>query len=185
MAERFCTTLDFASVGFVSDRLLDDLRCPGQLGATRVGGVSLDSPRTRSALAAVAALSAAPKGFTVAELAAKVHALTGQTDADYSCLQAAYDLRKLEPSTWSKNRGAPADTTSRPTPCASSPPSPPYATESLRPSWLASANPEPSPTPATGPRSSTTTTLSASTWRPSSTISASRSPRSLSTISCR
>jgi hypothetical protein len=95
MAERFCTTLDCASVGFVSDRLLDDLPRPGQLGAIRVGGISLDSPRTRSALAAVAALSAAPKGFTVAELAAKVHTLTGQTDADYSCRQAAYDLRKL------------------------------------------------------------------------------------------
>src|ERR1700736_6130575 len=74
---------------------MDDLPRPGQLGPTRVGGINLDSPRTRSTLAAVAALSAAPKGFTVAELAAKVHALTGQTDANYSCRQAAYDLRKL------------------------------------------------------------------------------------------
>ena len=35
------------------------------------------------------------KGFTVADLAAKVHAMTGQTDADYSARQAAYDLRKI------------------------------------------------------------------------------------------
>jgi hypothetical protein len=31
----------------------------------------------------------------VADLAAKVHAMTGQTDADYSARQAAYDLRKI------------------------------------------------------------------------------------------
>ena len=31
----------------------------------------------------------------MAELAAKVHTMTGGTDADYSVRQAAYDLRKL------------------------------------------------------------------------------------------
>jgi len=95
MAERFCTTLDAASVGFLSDGILDELPRPTQLGRTRVGGISLDSPRMRSVLAAVVALSAAPKGFTVADLAAKVHAMTGQTQADYTIRQAAYDLRKL------------------------------------------------------------------------------------------
>ena len=63
---------------------MDDLPRPGQLGPTRVGGINLDSPRTRSTLAAVATLSAAPKGFTVAELAAKVHALTGQAGSRVS-----------------------------------------------------------------------------------------------------
>src|SRR5205085_1640960 len=58
-----------------------------------VAGISLDSPRTRAVLAAVTALSCAPKGFTVAQLAAKVQATTGHTD--YSVRQAAYDLRKL------------------------------------------------------------------------------------------
>ena len=41
------------------------------------------------------ALAAAPDGFTVAQFAAKVHAMTGQTDADYTLRQAAYDLRKI------------------------------------------------------------------------------------------
>ena len=36
-----------------------------------------------------------PDGFTVADLAAKVRALTGQDDSDYTIRQAAYDLRKL------------------------------------------------------------------------------------------
>ena len=49
----------------------------------------------RNALAAVLALIAAPAGFTVAEFAAKVHAMAGQTELDYSTRQAAYDLCKL------------------------------------------------------------------------------------------
>jgi hypothetical protein len=95
MAKRFCDTLDATSVGFVSTGVLDQLPRPAQLGRTRVGGISLDSPRIRSVLAAVAALSVAPKGFTVADLAAKVHTATGHTATDYSVRQAAYDLRKL------------------------------------------------------------------------------------------
>jgi len=95
MAERFCTTLDAASVGFLSDGMLDKLALPAQLGRTRVGGITLDSPRTRAVLAAIAALSPAPKGFTVADLAAKVHTTTGPINRDYSVRQAAYDLRKL------------------------------------------------------------------------------------------
>jgi hypothetical protein len=41
----------------------------------------------------VLALAAAPRGFTVAELTAKVQQMTGQTS--YTIRQAAYDLRKL------------------------------------------------------------------------------------------
>jgi hypothetical protein len=47
----------------------------------------------RAALAAVLALAAAPAGFTVAALAAKVQAIGGQRG--YTIRQAAYDLRKL------------------------------------------------------------------------------------------
>jgi hypothetical protein len=49
----------------------------------------------RNALAGVLALSVVPGGFTVAQFASKVHAMTGQTEADYSLRQASYDLRKL------------------------------------------------------------------------------------------
>lgn len=93
MAARFCDTLDATSVGFLSQAILDQLPRAAQLGRTRVGGISLDSPRMRSVLAAVAALSPAPKGFTVADLAAKVH--TRQPHSHYTIRQAAYDLRKL------------------------------------------------------------------------------------------
>ncbi len=95
MVERFTGMLDCVDVAFLPDGLLDQLPLPTQLGATRVGGVDVNKIRIRNTLAAALALAVAPDGFTVAEFAAKVHALTGQTAADYSLRQAAYDLRKL------------------------------------------------------------------------------------------
>ncbi|MGH8896011.1 MAG: hypothetical protein ACRDZ4_03055 [Egibacteraceae bacterium] len=65
------------------------------IGATRLGVIDLGKPRLRDALSAVLALAAAPAGHTVAQFTAKVHALTGQTDAGYTTRQAAYDLRKI------------------------------------------------------------------------------------------
>jgi len=95
MAERCCTTLDCVDAGFITDQTLDELPRPSRLGRTRVGGVDLNKPRMRAALAAVLALAAAPRGFTVAELTAKVQAMTGQTQTVSTIRQAAYDLRKL------------------------------------------------------------------------------------------
>jgi hypothetical protein len=95
MVERFCTTLDCVDVSFIGDQLLDQLPAPTQIGATRVGGIDLNKPRLRAALSAALVLAAAPGGFTVAEFTAKLHAMTGQTDSDYSTRQGAYDLRKL------------------------------------------------------------------------------------------
>jgi len=93
MAARFCTALDCVDTGFITSDVLDELPAPSQLGATRTGGIDLNKPRTRAALSAALALSAAPRGFTVAEFTAKVAAMTGQ--ASYTTRQAAYDLRKL------------------------------------------------------------------------------------------
>jgi hypothetical protein len=93
MAERFATTLDCADVSFLPDGMLDDLPLPSRIGATRTGGIDLNKPRMRAALAAALALAAAPHGFTVAEHAAKVATMTGL--AGYTSRQASYDLRKL------------------------------------------------------------------------------------------
>jgi hypothetical protein len=95
MVDRFCTALDCVDVGFLPDGTLDELPLPSQIGATRVGGIDLNKPRMRSAMAAVIALSAAPEGFSVAEMAARVRSMTGQAETDYTVRQAAYDLRKL------------------------------------------------------------------------------------------
>ena len=93
MLERFCTTLDCVDVTFIPDGILDQLPQPSVTGRTHVGGIDLDKARTRTALAGVAALAAAPDGFSVADLAAKVNAISPRTG--YTVRQAAYDLRKL------------------------------------------------------------------------------------------
>jgi hypothetical protein len=82
IAERFATALDCVDTGFLADGVLDQLPTGSRLGATRIGGVDLNKPRMRDALRAALALAPAPNGFTVAEFAAKVHAITGTSDAE-------------------------------------------------------------------------------------------------------
>ncbi len=94
IAERFTTALDCVDTGFLGDAILDELPAGSTLGATRIGGVDLNKPRMRDALRPLA-LAPAPNGFTVAEFAAKVHALTGIDHCGYTVRQAGYDLRKL------------------------------------------------------------------------------------------
>jgi len=93
MAGRFCAMLDCVDTGFIPGGLLDELPLPSQTGATRTGGIDVNKPRSRAALAAALALAIAPGGFTVADFAAKVRDLTGH--AGYTIRNAAYDLRKL------------------------------------------------------------------------------------------
>jgi hypothetical protein len=93
MAERFATTLDCADISFIPDGILDELPLPSRSGATRTGGIDLNKPRIRTALAAVLALAPAPHGFTVAEFTARVCQMTRHDG--YTSRQAACDLRKL------------------------------------------------------------------------------------------
>ena len=78
MCQRFCAALDCVDIGFLPGGTLDQRPLPAQLGASRVGGIDVNKPRIRAALAAVLALAPSPDGFTVADLTAKVHAMTGQ-----------------------------------------------------------------------------------------------------------
>ena len=87
MVDRVTSMLDRVDVGFGPDRVLDRLPTPSQIGATRVGGVDINKPRTRAALSAVPTLAVAPDGFTVADLAAKV------------CIPHRADPSRLQPTT--------------------------------------------------------------------------------------
>jgi hypothetical protein len=95
MVDRFTSMLDCVEIGFLPDGILDQLPAPSQIAATRVGGIDLNRPRVRAALAATLAMAVAPAGFTVAEFTTRVRAMTGQTPEHYSVRQGAYDLRKL------------------------------------------------------------------------------------------
>ena len=72
---------------------MDELAQPAVIGTTRVGGVDLNKARIRTTLGAVTALAAAPYGFTVAKLTAKVNSIS--PGADDTVRQGAYDLCKL------------------------------------------------------------------------------------------
>ena len=105
MAGRFCTMLDCVDTGFIPGGMLDELPLPSPIGATRAGGIDLNKPRSRAVLAAALALAIAPGGFTVADFAAKVRAMTGQ--ASYTIRNAAYDLRNCAASTCRQARPLP------------------------------------------------------------------------------
>jgi hypothetical protein len=61
MADRFATTPDCADISFIADGTLDELPLPARIGATRTGGIDLNKPRIRAALAGTLALAAAPQ----------------------------------------------------------------------------------------------------------------------------
>jgi hypothetical protein len=95
MVDRFTSMLDCVNTGFLSDDILDQLPLPSQVAGTRIGGIDMNIPRVRAALAAALSLAVAPAGFTVAQFTAQVRAMTAQTPDGYSTRQGAYDLRKL------------------------------------------------------------------------------------------
>ncbi len=93
--ERALVVLRGMERAFVSDDTLERLPLPATVGKTHVGGIDIGKPRTRTALAAVLALAAAPAGFTAGELAAKAWELGGPANSGYDSRRAAYDLKKM------------------------------------------------------------------------------------------
>ena len=96
MVDRFTSMLDCVDVAFLPDGILDQLPTavpdrshPGRRRRSQ------QTPHPRRAAPPCSPWPSAPDGFTVADLAAKVHSLTGATTSDYTVRQAAYDLRKL------------------------------------------------------------------------------------------
>lgn len=67
--ERFATALDCADISFIPDGILDELPLPSRIGATRTGGIDLNKPRIRAALAAGLELAPAPHGARAASSA--------------------------------------------------------------------------------------------------------------------
>jgi hypothetical protein len=98
--QRFLDALDCVDSAFIADDAFDQLSQPGCVGQTRVAGVDLSNPRMRAVIEAVLALAAAPKGFLVAAVAAKVREIRGLDAAAYRARHAAYDLKKLRGKNW-------------------------------------------------------------------------------------
>jgi hypothetical protein len=156
------------------DGVLEQLPLPSRIGAVRTGGIDLNKPRIRAALAAALALAPPPHGFTVAGFAAKACQMTRHDG--YTIRQAAYDLRKLR----GKNLIAQPGRTRRYH-------VPPQAARTIAallalrshviaPILAGVRSPAEAVSPHTGPPSTATTKPSAQKCRPSSTTSAPTAP---------
>jgi hypothetical protein len=111
MVDRFTSMLDCVEIGFLPDGILDQLPAPSTLGATRTGGIDMNIPRIRAALAAALALAVAPQGFTVAEFTAQVRTITGQPPTATASARAPTTCASYAANSSSSNPGAPAATT--------------------------------------------------------------------------
>ena len=90
--ERFVQSLHCIDASFIDAGLLENLPLPVRTGATRIGGIDINRPRTRAVMESLIALSANPQGYRLTGVAAKVREITG---TQYTTRQAAYDLKKF------------------------------------------------------------------------------------------
>jgi len=93
--ERFMEALSCIDQCFITDRMLDQLPTPSQVGKTKVGGIDLNKARMRWVIEAILAVSPSPGGFTASALANQVRTLGKQSASEYDARRAAYDLKKL------------------------------------------------------------------------------------------
>ena len=75
--------------------MLEHLPVASQVGKTIVGGIDLNKARIRHVVEALIALSPLPNGFTASDVAARVRALSKQSQSEYGPRHAAHDLKKL------------------------------------------------------------------------------------------
>ena len=93
--QRFMNALSCIDQCFIADEMLEQLPAPAQVGKTKVGGVDFNKARMRSVAEAIIALSPFPGGFTASDVAARVRAISRQSESEYGSRCAAYDLKKL------------------------------------------------------------------------------------------
>lgn len=102
---RFLNHLHYIDHCFMADDTLDTLAQPAYLGQTRMAGIDLNKPRMRAVLEAIVSLALSPKGFTVADLAAKVRDILNLNQDQYQSRHAAYDLKKFRAKEWIHKMG--------------------------------------------------------------------------------
>src|ERR1700730_17259002 len=95
MLERFADALSCIGQWCCGADMLEHLPAAPQVGKTIVGGIDLNKARMRQVVEALIALSPSPNGFTASEVAARVRALSKQSQSEYGPRHAAYDLKKL------------------------------------------------------------------------------------------
>jgi hypothetical protein len=83
IANQFLDYVYAMDATFISDDTLDELPRPSCLANTKIGGIDINKPRTRTVLNAVLSLACAPRGFTVSEFAASMQSMGDPTLLDH------------------------------------------------------------------------------------------------------
>jgi len=94
MLVRFLGVVQAAHVSFIDAGQFESWAEPSQRGQRRLAGMDLNKARNRAVVRGLVALSSAPEGFTVPELAEQVRQRLNCSPEEYSSRRAAYDLAK-------------------------------------------------------------------------------------------
>jgi hypothetical protein len=94
MLVRFLSVVQAAHVSFIDAGQFESWAEPSQRGSRRLAGLDLNKARNRAVVRGLVALSSAPEGFTVPELAEQVRQRLNCSPEEYSARRAAYDLAK-------------------------------------------------------------------------------------------
>ena len=94
MLVRFLGVVQAAHVSFIDAAQFESWAEPSQRGNRRLAGLDLNKARNRGVVQGLVALSSAPEGFTVPELAERVRQRLNCSADEYSIRRAAYDLAK-------------------------------------------------------------------------------------------
>jgi len=94
MLVRFLGVVQAAHVSFIDAGQFESWAQPSQRGNRRLAGLDLNKPRNRAVVQGLVALSSAPDGFTVPELAEQVRRRLHCSPEEYSTRRASYDLAK-------------------------------------------------------------------------------------------
>jgi hypothetical protein len=95
MLVRFLGVVQAAHVSFIDAGQFESWAEPSQRGNRRLAGLDLNKARNRAVVQGLVALSSAPEGFTVPELAGQVRQRLNCSPEEYSTRRAAYDLAKV------------------------------------------------------------------------------------------
>jgi hypothetical protein len=94
MLVRFLGVVQAAHISFLDAGQFESWAEPSQRGGRRLAGLDLNKARNRAVVRGLVALSSAPEGFTVPELAEEVRQRLHCSPEEYSTRRAAYDLAK-------------------------------------------------------------------------------------------
>jgi len=95
MLNRFLEVVSCVTVSSIGNTTLETLSTSSRVGQARVGGIDINNPRMRAVIETVIGFAAAPHGFCVSDVAAKVREIMGYDENAYTSRKAAYDLKKL------------------------------------------------------------------------------------------